>query len=121
MAAVERYGVPCLIVDFGTATTFDAVSSRREYLGGVITPGIVISAEALFQRAARLYRVEIRRPEMVIGQTTGASMQSGLYYGYIGLVDGILKRMTAEIDGTRESLPLVAWRSSSDADRNSSR
>jgi type III pantothenate kinase len=99
VAAVERYGAPCLIVDFGTATTFDAVSAKREYLGGVITPGIVISAEALFQRAARLYRVEIRRPEMVIGQTTGASMQSGLYYGYIGLVDGILKRMTAEIDG----------------------
>jgi type III pantothenate kinase len=99
VAAVERYGVPCLIVDFGTATTFDAVSSRREYLGGVITPGIVISAEALFQRAARLYRVEIRRPEVVIGQTTSASMQSGLYYGYIGLVDGILKRMRAEIDG----------------------
>ena len=99
VAAVERYGAPCLIVDFGTATTFDAVSAKREYLGGVITPGIVISAEALFQRAARLYRVEIRRPETVIGQTTGASMQSGLYYGYIGLVDGILKRMTAEIDG----------------------
>jgi type III pantothenate kinase len=99
VAAVERYGAPCLIVDFGTATTFDAVSAAREYLGGVITPGIVISAEALFQRAARLYRVEIRRPEMVIGQTTSASMQSGLYYGYIGLVDGILKRMIAEIDG----------------------
>jgi type III pantothenate kinase len=99
VAAVERYGAPCLIVDFGTATTFDAVSAKCEYLGGVITPGIVISAEALFQRAARLYRVEIRRPEMVIGQTTSASMQSGLYYGYIGLVDGILKRMTAEIDG----------------------
>ena len=99
VAAIARYGAPCIVVDFGTATTFDAISAEREYLGGVITPGIVISAEALFQRAARLYRVEIRRPDRVIGQTTSASMQSGLYYGYVGLVDGILKRMSAELGG----------------------
>ncbi|HWQ35994.1 MAG TPA: type III pantothenate kinase [Blastocatellia bacterium] len=97
VAAIERYGAPCIVVDFGTATTFDAVTADREYIGGVITPGITISAEALFQRAARLYRVEIRRPEQIIGQHTIGSVQSGLYYGYIGLVDGILKRMVAEL------------------------
>lgn len=97
VAAIERYGAPCIVVDFGTATTFDAVTADREYIGGVITPGITISAEALFQRAARLYRVEIRRPEQIIGQHTIGSVQSGLYYGYIGLVDGILKRMIAEL------------------------
>ena len=100
VAAIARYGAPCIVVDFGTATTFDAITADGEYVGGVITPGIVISAEALFQRAARLYRVEIRRPERVIGQTTSGSMQSGLYYGYIGLVDGILRRMVAELGGT---------------------
>ncbi len=102
VAAIQRYGAPCIIVDFGTATTFDAVSKNKEYLGGVITPGLSISAEALFQRAARLSRVEIRRPEQVIGQTTIGSVQSGLYYGYIGLVDGILRRMMAELgEGTK--------------------
>jgi len=99
VGAIARFGAPCIIVDFGTATTFDAVTADREYIGGVITPGITISAEALFQRASRLYRVEIRRPELVIGQTTSHSMQSGLYYGYIGLVDGILRRMIAELGG----------------------
>lgn len=99
VAAIHRYGAPCIIVDFGTATTFDAVTAEREYIGGVITPGITISAEALFQRAARLYRVEIRRPEQIIGQNTIGSVQSGLYYGYIGLVDGILRRMIAELGG----------------------
>ncbi len=97
VAAIARYGTPCIIVDFGTATTFDAVSKNGEYLGGVITPGLSISAEALFQRAARLSRVEIKRPDEVIGQTTISSVQSGLYYGYIGLVDGILRRMIAEL------------------------
>lgn len=97
VAAIHRYGAPCIVVDFGTATTFDAVNSEREYLGGVITPGITISAEALFQRASRLSRVEIKRPDRIIGQTTTGSIQSGLYYGYIGLVDGILKRMIAEL------------------------
>ena len=102
VAAIARYGAPCIIVDFGTATTFDAVSKHNEYLGGVITPGLNISAEALFQRAARLSRVEIRRPEQVIGQTTIGSVQSGLYYGYIGLVDGILRRMIVELgEGTK--------------------
>ncbi len=97
VAAIERYGAPCIVVDFGTATTFDAINANCEYLGGVITPGITISAEALFQRASRLSRVEIKRPDRVIGQNTTGSIQSGLYYGYIGLVDGILKRMISEL------------------------
>ena len=99
VAAVHRYGAPCIIVDFGTATTFNAINARGEYLGGVITPGIIISADALFARAARLPRVEIKRPASVIGTSTVGSMQSGLYYGYAGLVDGILKRMIEEVGG----------------------
>jgi type III pantothenate kinase len=97
VAALERYGSPCIIVDFGTATTFDAINSRGEYLGGVIAPGITISSDALFDRAARLPRVEIRRPQSVIGSSTVGSIQSGLYYGYVGLVDGILKRISQEL------------------------
>jgi len=96
VAAYEKYGGPCIVVDFGTATTFDAVSARGEYLGGVIAPGVSISAEALFLRTARLPRVEIRRPQRVIGTNTVGSVQSGLYYGYVGLVDGILERLTQE-------------------------
>ncbi len=95
VAAFEKYGGPCIVVDFGTAITFDAVSEKGEYLGGVIAPGIGISAEALFARAARLPRVEIRDPERVIGTNTVSSMQSGLFYGSIGLVDGVLDRMCA--------------------------
>src|SRR5947209_1234686 len=97
VAAFEKYGGPCVIVDFGTATTFDCVSSRGEYLGGVICPGIGISADALFERTARLPRVEIRKPARVIGSTTVGSLQSGLYYGYLGLVDGILELLLAEL------------------------
>lgn len=97
VAAIEKYGAPCIVVDFGTATTFDAINSQGEYLGGVITPGITISSDALFQRAAKLPRVEIKKPERVIGSTTIGSIQSGLYYGYAGLVDGILRRMLAEL------------------------
>src|SRR5574340_777268 len=87
VAAFEKYGGPCIVVDFGTATTFDAVSKKGEYLGGVIAPGIGISADALFARTARLPRVEIRKPPRIIGSTTVGSLQSGLYYGYLGLVD----------------------------------
>ncbi|HEY0323562.1 MAG TPA: type III pantothenate kinase [Pyrinomonadaceae bacterium] len=97
VAAIHKYGSPCIIVDFGTATTFDAINERGEYLGGVITPGINISSDALFARTARLPRVEIKRPSSVIGSSTVGSMQSGLYYGYAGLVDGILKRMREEL------------------------
>jgi type III pantothenate kinase len=97
VAAFEKYGGPCVIVDFGTATTFDCVSGKGEYLGGVICPGIGISADALFERTARLPRVEIRKPARVIGSNTVGSLQSGLYYGYIGLIDGILERLLEEL------------------------
>jgi type III pantothenate kinase len=97
VAAFEKYGGPCIVVDFGTATTFDCVSAKGEYLGGVICPGIGISADALFQRTARLPRVDIRKPSRVIGSTTVGSLQSGLYYGYLGLVDGILEQLLPEM------------------------
>ena len=97
VAAFEKYGGPCVIVDFGTATTFDCISKKGEYMGGVICPGIGISADALFQRTARLPRVEIRKPARMIGTNTVGSLQSGLYYGYLGLVDGILERLMDEL------------------------
>jgi type III pantothenate kinase len=97
VAAFEKHGGPCVIVDFGTATTFDCISKKGEYMGGVICPGIGISADALFQRTARLPRVEVRKPARVIGSTTVSSLQSGLYYGYLGLVDGILERLVDEL------------------------
>jgi type III pantothenate kinase len=93
VAAFEKYGGPCIVVDFGTAITFDAISARGEYLGGVIAPGIGISAEALFTRTARLPRVDVKDPGKIIGTNTVASMQAGLYYGSVDLVDGILTRM----------------------------
>src|SRR5215472_7918507 len=97
VAAFEKYGGPCVIVDFGTATTFDCVSAKGEYLGGVICPGIGISAEALFERTARLPRVDICKPARIIGTNTVGSLQSGLYYGYLGLVDGILDKLLPEL------------------------
>lgn len=100
VAAFARYGGPCVVVDFGTATTFDAISGAGEYLGGVICPGVMVSAEALFARAARLPRVEIAKPETVVGTSTVGSIQSGLFYGYVGLVEGILRRMLDELGET---------------------
>jgi type III pantothenate kinase len=96
-AAHDKYGGPTVIVDFGTATTFDVVTANAEFVGGVIAPGLNISAEALFARAARLPRVDIRRPERVIGTNTVVNMQSGIYFGYLGLVDGILARVKTEV------------------------
>ncbi len=96
-AAFEKYGGPCLVVDFGTATTFDAISAAGEYLGGSIAPGIQISAEALYLRTARLPRIEIKKPRTAIGRNTVASMQSGLYFGYIGLVNQIVAEISAEL------------------------
>jgi len=93
VGAFEKYGGPCIVVDFGTAITFDVISAKGEYLGGAIAPGLGISAEALFEHAAKLPRVEIREPPHVIGSNTVASMQSGLFYGAVGLVDGILDRL----------------------------
>jgi type III pantothenate kinase len=97
VAAFEKYGGPCVVVDLGTATTFDAVSRKGEYLGGVISPGIGISARALFEHTARLPLVDIRKPAKVIGTTTVSSIQAGLFFGYLGLVDGILERLIAEL------------------------
>jgi len=101
IAAFDQYGqgLPIIVVDFGTATTFDAISAKGEYLGGVICPGPQISADALFQRAARLPRIEVRKPKRVIGTNTVASMQSGLFWGYVDMVEGLVRRMTAELGG----------------------
>jgi type III pantothenate kinase len=97
VAAFHRYGGPCIVVDFGTAITFDAISAKGEYLGGVIAPGLGISSEALFARAARLPRVEIKDPGKVIGTNTVTHMQAGLYYGAVDMVDGMLARMKKEL------------------------
>ena len=97
VAAYERFKSACIVVDMGTATTFDVVSSRGEFLGGAIAPGLGISAEALFSRAARLPRIDVRKPAKVIGTGTVDNIQIGLYYGYIGLVDGILERMLGQL------------------------
>jgi type III pantothenate kinase len=99
IAAFEKYGGPAIVVDFGTATTFDAVSAKGEYLGGAIAPGIQIAAEALTLKTARLPRVEIRKPKRAIGRTTVASMQSGLYFGYIGLVTNTIAEIRKELGG----------------------
>ena len=100
VAAFTKYGGPCVVVDFGTATTFDVISARGEFLGGAIAPGLGISADALFSRAARLARVDVRKPARAIGTNTATNVQSGLFYGYLGLVDGILERIAAEIAGS---------------------
>jgi type III pantothenate kinase len=97
VAAYRIYGGPCVVVDFGTAITFDAVSGSAEYLGGVIAAGIGISIEALFAKTARLPLVDFREPKRLIGTNTVGSMQSGLYYGAIGMIDGILERMIGEL------------------------
>ena len=99
VAAFHKYGGRCIVVDFGTAITFDAISARGEYLGGVIAPGLGIASEALFARAARLPRVEIKDPGKVIGTNTVTHMQAGLYYGAVDMVDGMLTRMKAEMGG----------------------
>ncbi|MFP4081230.1 MAG: type III pantothenate kinase [Candidatus Aminicenantes bacterium] len=97
VAAFAKYGGPAIVVDFGTATTFDAVSEKGEYLGGAIAPGIQIAAEALYLKTAKLPRIEIRKPQKAIGRTTVSSMQSGLYYGYIGLISRIIEEMRKEL------------------------
>ena len=109
VAAFEKFGGPCIVVDFGTATTFDVVSPKGEYMGGVITPGIGISADALFERTARLPRVDIRKPPSVIATNTVNSLQAGLYYGYLGLIDGILERLIAELGGDVKVVATGGW------------
>ena len=105
VAAKERYGSPCIVVDFGTSTNFDAVSSGGEYVGGVLAPGIEISMDALFARAARLTKVDFVDPPSVIGKTTAAALQSGVVYGFAGQVDGIVARMRGELGDTA---PVIA-------------
>ena len=102
IAAYERYGGPCIVVDFGTATKFEVISAKGEYLGGAIAPGLGLSADALFSRAARLSRVDIKRPPKVIGTNTVGHLQSGLFFGYIGLVDGIIERILKELGGEQK-------------------
>jgi len=97
VAVKERYGVPAIVVDFGTSTNFDVVSADGEWLGGVLAPGIEVSMDALFERAARLFRVEFTAPPAVIGKTTAASLQSGLVYGFVGQVDEIVTRIRGEL------------------------
>lgn len=99
VAAYEKFGGPCIVVDFGTAATFDVISAKGEYLGGAIAPGIHISAEALYLKTAKLPHIEIKKPDKAVGRTTVASMQSGLYYGYIGLVSNIIEAIRNEIGG----------------------
>lgn len=101
VAGLELVGAPLIAVDFGTATTFDVVNERREYLGGIIVPGLKIGAEALFQRASRLPRVEISQPERLVGRSTVQAMQSGLFWGYVGQMDGILERLLADYPGSK--------------------
>ena len=96
VAGIERYGAPLIIVDFGTATTFDYIDERAQYLGGAIAPGIVISAEALYQRAAKLPRIELAKPKSVVGRNPVSSMQAGIIFGYAGQVDGIVARIREE-------------------------
>jgi type III pantothenate kinase len=110
VAARERYGTDgraLIVVDFGTGTTFDIISRAGEYLGGVICPGIGISAEALFQRAARLPRVEVRKPASVIGQNTVEAMQSGLFFGYVEMVDGLVRRIRTELKGGEQAIVIA--------------
>jgi type III pantothenate kinase len=103
VAAYERFGRtaprPLVVVDFGTATTFDAISANGEYLGGSICPGVQISADALFQRAARLPRIDVKKPARIVGRTTVGAMESGLFWGYVGLVEGLVRRMGDELGG----------------------
>jgi type III pantothenate kinase len=98
VAARERYGAPCIVVDFGTSTNFDVVSPDGEYVGGVLAPGVEISMDALFARAARLFRVDFAEPPSVIGKTTATALQSGLVYGFAGQVDEIVARIRAELE-----------------------
>jgi type III pantothenate kinase len=108
LAAVELYGGPCVVVDFGTATTFDAVSERGEYVGGVIAPGIEISVDALGVRGAQLRKIELARPRSVIGKNTVEAMQSGILYGFAGQVDGVVDRIARELTDDPDDVTVIA-------------
>jgi type III pantothenate kinase len=110
VAALELYGPPPLIiVDFGTATVFDAVSAEGDYLGGAIAPGIGIASEALFERAAKLYRVELERPKTAIGKNTVGAIQSGTLFGYVGLIEGMVARFKKELGGSARVVATGGW------------
>ena len=106
VAARERYGAPCIVVDFGTSTNFDVVSAEGEYVGGVLAPGIEVSMEALFERAARLVKVDFVAPDTAIGKTTESALRSGLVFGFAGQVDGIVERVRTELGDS--AAPVVA-------------
>jgi type III pantothenate kinase len=109
IAARDLYGTPAIVVDLGTATTFDCVSKAGEYLGGAIAPGVGLSAEALFQRAARLPRVELRRPTRALGRNTEESLQAGVLWGAAGLVDGLVRRLAREMKGRPQVIATGGW------------
>jgi len=104
VAAVARYGAPAIVVDFGTSTNFDVVSPEGEYVGGVLAPGIEVSMDALFSRAARLFKVDFAEPETVIAKNTASSLQSGLVYGFAGQVDGIVERIRGELRAEAQTI-----------------
>jgi type III pantothenate kinase len=108
LAAHHLFGGPCIVVDFGTATTFDAVSGRGEYLGGAIAPGIEISVDALGARGAQLRKVELAKPRSIIGKNTVEALQAGILYGFVGQVDGVVERMAAELADDPNSVTVVA-------------
>ncbi|MFR9676106.1 type III pantothenate kinase [Streptomyces sp. TR06-5] len=108
LAALDLYGGPCVVVDFGTATTFDAVSAKGEYVGGAIAPGIEISVDALGVRGAQLRKIELARPRSVIGKNTVEAMQAGILYGFAGQVDGVVRRMAAELADDPDDVTVIA-------------
>lgn len=108
VAAFEKYGGPLIVIDLGTAITFDVINEKGEYLGGAIAPGIKIAADALFQRTSKLPKIEIIKPEKIIGKTTVVSMQSGIVNGYIGLIDHIVEKIIEELGITRDEIKVVA-------------
>lgn len=109
VAAIKLYGPPLIVVDLGTATVFDAISAEGDYLGGAIAPGLGIASEALFRRAAKLYRVELHRPEAAIGRNTVGAIQSGILFGYVGLVEGIVARIKEELGGSAKVIGTGGW------------
>ena len=109
VAAIDLFGGPAIVIDFGTATTYDALSAKGEYLGGAIAPGIDISLDALYTRAAALRRIELVEPRSVIGRTTVESIQAGAVFGFAGQVDGICRRMVDEVGATPPSSPPAGW------------
>jgi len=109
VAAIQLYGPPLIVVDLGTATVFDAISAEGDYLGGAIAPGLGIASEALFRRAAKLYRVELDRPKTAIGRNTVGAIQSGILFGYVGLVEGIVARIKEELGGAAKVIGTGGW------------